>query len=213
MTLEKNHDHGHGHGHHGHAHPTPGPNDWNRAFAIGIVLNLGFVVVEALYGWKAGSLALLADAGHNLSDVAGLILAWGAALAGRLAPTRQRTPSTPAAAAVPEAMQAALQATLAPWAPQPVQQARATLRAVNLATLWPQAPATRLNGALQAGPTADQGTPGWAVQAQINNELAGPWDQSRLPLTALVDQFYADVQQMGGNRWDTSSLIARFNKK
>ena len=85
------HDHGHGHGHHGHAHPTPGPNDWNRAFAIGIVLNLGFVVVEALYGWKAGSLALLADAGHNLSDVAGLILAWGAALAGRLAPTRQRT--------------------------------------------------------------------------------------------------------------------------
>ena len=44
------------------------------------MLNLGFVVVEALYGWKAGSLALLADAGHNLSDVAGLILAWGAAL-------------------------------------------------------------------------------------------------------------------------------------
>ena len=85
------HDHGHGHGHHGHAHPTPGPNDWNRAFAIGIVLNLGFVVVEALYGWKAGSLALLADAGHNLSDVAGLILAWGVALAGRLAPSRQRT--------------------------------------------------------------------------------------------------------------------------
>ena len=85
------HDHGHGHGHHGHAHPTPGPNDWNRAFAIGIVLNLGFVVVEALYGWKAGSLALLADAGPHLSDVAGLILAWGAALAGRLAPTRQRT--------------------------------------------------------------------------------------------------------------------------
>lgn len=85
------HEHGHFHSHHGHAHPTPGPNDWNRAFAIGIVLNLGFVVVEALYGWKAGSLALLADAGHNLSDVAGLILAWGAALAGRLAPTRQRT--------------------------------------------------------------------------------------------------------------------------
>ena len=80
------HDHGHDHGHHGHVHPTPGPDDWNRAFAIGIVLNLGFVVVEALYGWKAGSLALLADAGHNLSDVAGLVLAWGAAWAGRLRP-------------------------------------------------------------------------------------------------------------------------------
>ncbi len=52
---------------------------------------MGFVVVEAVFGWQAGSLALLADAGHNLSDVAGLILAWGAALAGRLAPTPQRT--------------------------------------------------------------------------------------------------------------------------
>jgi len=85
------HEHGHAHSHHGHVHPTPGPDDWNRAFAIGVLLNLGFVVVEAVFGWQAGSLALLADAGHNLSDVAGLILAWGAALAGRLAPTRHRT--------------------------------------------------------------------------------------------------------------------------
>lgn len=81
--------HGHAHGHHGHEHPAPA--DWNRAFAIGVLLNLGFVVVEAVFGWQAGSLALLADAGHNLSDVAGLILAWGAALAGRLAPSRYRT--------------------------------------------------------------------------------------------------------------------------
>ncbi|WP_374502687.1 cation diffusion facilitator family transporter [Zoogloea sp.] len=85
------HEHGHAHSHHGHVHPTPGPGDWNRAFAIGVLLNMGFVVVEAVFGWQAGSLALLADAGHNLSDVAGLILAWGAALAGRLAPTPQRT--------------------------------------------------------------------------------------------------------------------------
>jgi cobalt-zinc-cadmium efflux system protein len=56
-----------------------------RAFAIGIALNLAFVIIEAGYGWKVGSLALLADAGHNLSDVAGLVLAWAAALvAGRL---------------------------------------------------------------------------------------------------------------------------------
>ncbi|MBL8479650.1 MAG: cation transporter, partial [Sterolibacteriaceae bacterium] len=53
---------------------------FNRAFAIGIALNLGFVVVEAAAGLMAGSLALLADAGHNLSDVAGLVLAWVAAL-------------------------------------------------------------------------------------------------------------------------------------
>lgn len=80
------HAHGHGHGHHHH-----GPVSYDRAFAIGICLNVGFVLIEAFYGWRADSLALLADAGHNLSDVAGLILAWGAALAGRLRPTHQRT--------------------------------------------------------------------------------------------------------------------------
>jgi cobalt-zinc-cadmium efflux system protein len=59
--------------------------NFSRAFAVGIALNIGFVAVEAFYGWRVGSLALLADAGHNLSDVAGLVLAWGAALAaGRL---------------------------------------------------------------------------------------------------------------------------------
>ena len=65
------------------------PAEFNRAFAISIVLNTGFVAVEAFYGWKVDSLALLADAGHNLSDVAGLVLAWGGALAGRL-PTDER---------------------------------------------------------------------------------------------------------------------------
>lgn len=64
---------------------------WDRAFGVGIGLNLAFVLIEAFYGWQAGSLALLADAGHNLSDVAGLVVAWGALLAGRLAPTPTRT--------------------------------------------------------------------------------------------------------------------------
>ncbi len=73
---------------HGHAH---GPATYTRAFAIGIVLNIGFVAVEAFYGWRVGSLALLADAGHNLSDVAGLLLAWGAAMAGGLTPDRRHT--------------------------------------------------------------------------------------------------------------------------
>ena len=59
--------------------------------AIGIALNTLFVAVEAFYGWKINSLALLADAGHNLSDVAGLILAWGGALAGRLRPDDRHT--------------------------------------------------------------------------------------------------------------------------
>ena len=63
----------------------------SRAFAIGVALNLGFVAVEAAFGVVAGSLALLADAGHNLGDVLGLLLAWGATYLARLRPTRRRT--------------------------------------------------------------------------------------------------------------------------
>ncbi len=71
-----------------HAH---GPGSFNRAFAIGIALNVAFVAVEAWVGWRIGSLALLADAAHNLSDVAGLALAWAGALAGRLEPDDRHT--------------------------------------------------------------------------------------------------------------------------
>ena len=71
-----------------HAHGAP---RFDRAFAIGIALNLAYVAVEAFYGWRIDSLALLADAGHNLSDVAGLVLAWGGALAGRLRPDVRHT--------------------------------------------------------------------------------------------------------------------------
>lgn len=90
---QHHHDHGHGPGHghdhghgHGHAH---GPTDHGRAFLIGIVLNTAFVVVEATYGLLAGSMALVADAGHNLSDVLALVLAWGASVAARR-PARAR---------------------------------------------------------------------------------------------------------------------------
>jgi cobalt-zinc-cadmium efflux system protein len=67
------------------------PANFNAAFGIGIGLNIAFVAIEAYYGWKIDSLALLADAGHNLSDVAGLVLAWGGALAGRLRPDMRHT--------------------------------------------------------------------------------------------------------------------------
>ncbi|HEY6815105.1 MAG TPA: cation diffusion facilitator family transporter [Croceibacterium sp.] len=70
-----NHEHGHGHGH-GHSHA---PADYGRAFAIGIVLNSAFVLIEAGFGLWSGSMALVADAGHNLSDVLSLLIAWGAA--------------------------------------------------------------------------------------------------------------------------------------
>ncbi|MDF0490501.1 cation diffusion facilitator family transporter [Sphingomonas sp. H39-1-10] len=80
--------HDHGHGGHGHSHA---PADFGRAFAIGIALNIGFVVVEAAYGIIAGSMALLADAGHNLSDVLGLLIAWGAATLARRRPQGRYT--------------------------------------------------------------------------------------------------------------------------
>ena len=67
---------------HDHAHP---PADYGQAFAIGIVLNLAFVAAEAAFGFLANSMALLADAGHNLSDVLGLVLAWAAAMMARRA--------------------------------------------------------------------------------------------------------------------------------
>lgn len=82
------HRHAHSHAGHGHAH---GPANYNRAFAIGIVLNTGFVVVEAYYGVMGNSLALLADAGHNLSDVLSLLMAWGAATLAKRRPTERRT--------------------------------------------------------------------------------------------------------------------------
>lgn len=82
------HDHGVG-GHADHHHAAPARFD--TAFAIGTVLNLGFVIAEAGYGFAANSVALLADAAHNLGDVLGLVLAWGAAWLGRRAPSIQRT--------------------------------------------------------------------------------------------------------------------------
>lgn len=72
-------------------HHEHGPASFGRAFAIGITLNLGFVLIEAFYGWHAGSLALLADAAHNLSDVGGLILAWAGLAAARLRPDDRHT--------------------------------------------------------------------------------------------------------------------------
>lgn len=81
------HSHEHGHGHaHSHA-----PATFNQAFAVGIGLNIAFVAIEFFYGWKINSLALLADAGHNLSDVAGLVLAWAGALAGKVQPDARHT--------------------------------------------------------------------------------------------------------------------------
>lgn len=85
------HDHGHDHSHgHGHAH-VHAPANFGKAFAIGITLNTALVVAEAVYGYLGNSTALLADAGHNLSDVLGLVVAWGASIVARRAPSGRFT--------------------------------------------------------------------------------------------------------------------------
>lgn len=79
-----------GHAHHSHAHSHRGA-DYGRAFAIGVGVNLAYVALEAGFGIAAGSLALLADAGHNLGDVLGLALSWGAAVLSRREPDHRFT--------------------------------------------------------------------------------------------------------------------------
>lgn len=81
------HDHSHPHDHHGH-----GPDaQIGRAFAIGIALNIAFVLVEWVFGVLANSLALIADATHNFSDVLGLVMAWGASALARRPPSTRFT--------------------------------------------------------------------------------------------------------------------------
>jgi cobalt-zinc-cadmium efflux system protein len=94
---DHDHDHGHaqhhGHGshsHHGHGHHHA-PASFDRAFAIGIALNIAYVFAEGIAGWWTGSVALLADAGHNLSDVLGLAVAWGGASLARRPATKRFT--------------------------------------------------------------------------------------------------------------------------
>jgi cobalt-zinc-cadmium efflux system protein len=92
-THAHEHDHaGHdGSGHsHGHHHAAP-PAGFDGAFALGSALNAGFVAAEVVFGLAAHSVALLADAAHNLADVLGLLLAWGAVWLGRRRPTPTRT--------------------------------------------------------------------------------------------------------------------------
>jgi cobalt-zinc-cadmium efflux system protein len=92
MSDDHDHDHQHAAHDHGHGHHHPVDPDANRrAFVLAIGLNTMFVAIEFTYGFIANSTALMADAGHNLSDVLGLALALGAAMLARSAPNRHFT--------------------------------------------------------------------------------------------------------------------------
>lgn len=104
MSHAHSHPHAHEPGHAGHDHAHPhgalrfggghhhhAPGSYDRAFAIGVSLNIAFVVGEVIFGLRAESLALLADAGHNLSDVLGLALAWTGSVLARRGPTPRFT--------------------------------------------------------------------------------------------------------------------------
>ncbi len=78
------------HDHHNHEH-SHAPADFGKAFFIGILLNVLFIAIEVFYGLYANSLALLADAGHNASDVLGLFLAWGAVILSKRLPSERYT--------------------------------------------------------------------------------------------------------------------------
>ena len=86
--MSLHHDHDHDHAGHGHSHA---PGNFGRAFAIGITINLAYVGIEALAGLTTGSMALLADAGHNLSDVLGLAVAWTGLRLAQRAPSARFT--------------------------------------------------------------------------------------------------------------------------
>lgn len=97
MAHNHGHNHSHNHDHdqgrhlHSGGHHRGDPDNHGRAFIIAIVLNTAFVLIEFTYGFIANSTALMADAGHNMSDVLGLLLAWGAAILSRKAPSGRYT--------------------------------------------------------------------------------------------------------------------------
>ena len=84
-------DHAHAHAHdHAHAH-SHAQTSFSRAFALGIALNLGFVTIETVFGFYSNSISLISDAGHNLSDVLGLVVAWASAVMARRAASARFT--------------------------------------------------------------------------------------------------------------------------
>jgi cobalt-zinc-cadmium efflux system protein len=90
-AVSAHQNHRHGRDAHGRAGDTHGPRNFGPPFAIGTILNLGFVILEAVYGVWANSLALVADAGHNFGDALSLVMAWTATVLARRVPSQTHT--------------------------------------------------------------------------------------------------------------------------
>src|SRR5580704_18420689 len=88
---DHDHDHDHGTHDHGHGHHHAPPDRITRAFLVGMILNVTFVAVGVIAGIRANSTALLADAAHNMGDVLGLGMAWGATVLAKQARSARRT--------------------------------------------------------------------------------------------------------------------------
>jgi cobalt-zinc-cadmium efflux system protein len=145
------HDHKHGHDHGGHSH-SHAPASFDRAFLIGIALNTGFVVAEAAYGVLANSLALIADAGHNLSDVLGLLLAWAAASLARRRPTDRYTygmKRTPILASLANAMLLLVASGAIVW--EAVQRFSQPAPVAEMTVIWVALIGIAINGATAVG--------------------------------------------------------------
>ena len=120
-------------------------------------------------------------------------LAVQATLQGPLADLQAQADLRATAPDAAEAPAAHASARITPWAAQPLPEAHARLRALDLGALWPQAPRTRLSGQFDLTPLPPGGPAGWTVQADIANAAPGPWDQRRLPLGGLrADASWAD---------------------
>ncbi|MBT2334409.1 translocation/assembly module TamB domain-containing protein [Variovorax paradoxus] len=101
-------------------------------------------------------------------------------------------------------MEAKLQANIAPWLPQPVIDAKADLRNVDAASLWPGAPRTRLTGTVELQPDAATGPAAWQASASIRNALPGPWDKGALPLEQVEARVGFD-----GTNWSVPEAALR----
>jgi len=142
-------EHGHDHGGHSHSHA---PASFDRAFLIGITLNTGFVIAEAIYGVLANSLALIADAGHNLSDVLGLLLAWAAASLAKRLPTDRYTygmKRTPILASLANAMLLLVASGAIVW--EAVQRFSDPAPVAEMTVIWVALIGIAINGATAVG--------------------------------------------------------------